>query len=173
MPTPRFAAITSMIALAAISRLVPHPWNVTPIAAMALFGGAHFADRRLAFLIPAAAMMATDLFLGWHGTLPFVYAGFAAIVLIGRAIRGRLTTVSVGGGALAGTLLFFLITNFGHWLIAPEYPKTLAGLAACYTAAIPFFRNMLAGDLFYTAALFGSLALAQRRFAVLREAPAH
>ena len=165
----RFIFIITLIFAAAASRLLPHPPNVTPIAAMALFGGAYFADRRLAFVVPLAALFLSDLVLGLHGQMPAVYAGFALVVCIGFALRGKVRALPVAVASLAGSCVFFLVSNFGWWATDPLYPKTLAGLAAGYTAGLPFFRNNLAGDLFYTALLFGIFALAKKRFPELRE----
>lgn len=173
----RFFALLGITLSAAAMRLLPHPPNVTPIAAMALFGGAYFADRRIAFLVPLAAMYLSDLALGFfvydfgwfHGFMPFVYAGFVATVFLGMLIRRTITPLAVGGAALAGSVMFFIITNFGVWLAGNIYPKTLPGLLSCYVAAIPFFRNALMGNAFYTLLLFGGFALAQRYVPVLRE----
>jgi len=179
MLNKRFFVILGIILSAAAMRLVPHPPNMTPIAAMALFGGAYFANKRMALLIPLAAMYLSDLVLGlfvydfgfFHGFMPFVYAGFVMTVCLGFLLRRRLTPLMVGGGALTGSVMFFIVTNFGVWLVGNLYPKTLAGLAGCYVAAIPFFRNTLAGNVVYTLVLFGGFALAQRYLPVLRGEP--
>ena len=165
----RLIFIITLIFAAAASRLFPHPPNVTPIAAMALFGGAYFADRRLAFIVPLAALFLSDLVLGLHSQMPAVYLGFGLVVCVGFLLRGRVRTLPVATAALAGSVLFFLVSNFGVWATGAWYPKTAAGLGACYVAGIPFFRNTLLGDAFYTALLFGIVALAERRFAALRE----
>ena len=172
----RFWALVGIVVTAAAMRLLPHPPNFTPIAAMAFFVGAHFARRRSAFAVPLAAMFVSDLALGLirYGSavfslMPFVYAGFAIMVCLGLVIRHRIGPLSVGATALAGSMFFFFITNFGVWLRGSLYPSTLDGLVACYTAAIPFFRNTLAGDAFYTALLFGGFALAQSWLPALRE----
>jgi hypothetical protein len=146
---------------------------------MALFGGVYFADRKVAFLVPLAAMYLSDLALGFfiydfgcfHRLMPFVYAGFMVTVCLGFLIRRRLTPLAVGGTALTSSVLFFIITNFGVWLVGNLYPRTVAGLLSCYVAAIPFFRNTLAGDAVYTMVLFGGFALAQRFVPILREEP--
>ena len=169
MKHQRFIFIINLIIAAAASRLLPHPPNVTPIAAMALFGGAYFADKRLAFVVPFAALFLSDLMLGLHSQIPTVYLGFALVVCVGFWLRGRVRALPVAAAALAGSVLFFLVSNFGVWAAGAWYPKTAAGLGACYVAAIPFFRNTLLGDAFYTALLFSVVALAEKRFAVLRE----
>jgi hypothetical protein len=180
MLNKRFFVILGITLSAAAMRLVPHPPNMTPIAAMALFGGAYFANKRTAFLIPLAAMYLSDLALGlfvydfgfFHGFMPFVYASFMMTVCLGFLVRRRLTPLMVGGAALTGSILFFIVTNFGVWLVSNLYPKTLAGLAGCYVAAIPFFRNSLAGDAIYALLFFGGFALAQWYLPVLRGDPA-
>ena len=90
------------------------------------------------------------------------------IVGIGFLLRDRRTPLQIAGASLAGSVLFFVVTNFGVWMLGSLYPKTLEGLVACYVAAIPFFHNTLLGDAFFTAVLFGGFVLAQRRFPVLR-----
>lgn len=166
----RYLVLMGIILAAAALRLVPHPPNFTPIAAIALFGGAHFSDRRTAFLVPLAALLIGDLMIGFHVTMPVVYGSFALVVGIGRWLRSRQGVVPVTGAVLASSALFFILTNFGVWALLSSYPKTLAGLGACYTAAIPFFGNTLMGTAFYTAALFGGFALAGKGFPVLRAA---
>lgn len=179
--SPRLAALCGLILLAAFSRLIPHPPNFAPIGAMALFGGAAFADRRLAFVVPLAAMFLSDLAigirsgdlsLGMHRLIPVVYGSFALIVCLGFWLRRRRTLVPIAGASLAGSLVFFVLTNFGVWALGSSYPKTWEGLVACYVAGIPFFHNTLLGDAFYNTLLFGGLALAEYRFPVLRERPA-
>jgi len=179
MLNPRFLTLVGIVLAAAAMRLVPHPPNFTPIAAMALFGGVYFASRKATFFVPLGAMYLSDLFLGFfiydygwfYGSLPFVYGSFVMIVCLGQLIRRRCTPLTIGGAALTGSVLFFIVTNFGVWFAGHVYPNTWEGLVACYVVAIPFFRNTLAGDAFYTIALFGGFALAQRAFSVLREKP--
>lgn len=166
----RSFALALVVLAAAASRLLPHPPNFTPIAAMALFGGAHFADRRQAFLVPLGVMALSDLVIGLHQLVPVVYGSFALIVGIGLWLRTRRTPATIAAAAIASSVVFFLITNFGVWALGSWYPKTAAGLLAAYVAAVPFFRNTLAGDLFYTAVLFGGFALLGRLFPSLREA---
>jgi hypothetical protein len=167
---PRFAVLTAMIVLAALARLIPHPPNFTPVGAMALFGGACLADRRLALLVPLAALFLSDLFLSLHVLIPVVYGSFAVNVLLGRWLRSRRTLIPTAAVALVGSVQFFVVTNFACWLL--YYPLTADGLTTCYAAAVPFFRNTLAGDGVFATALFGGLALAERAFPVLRERPA-
>jgi hypothetical protein len=173
----RSTFVMGIVLAAAIARLVPHPLNVTPIAAMALFGGACFRDRKSAYLLPIAAMLLSDLVLGFMrygmmtllGSQPVVYACILATTAIGKLINDRRSPWQVLGTSLAGSLLFFVVTNFAVWVTGHLYPVTASGLAACYTAAIPFFRNSLLGDIAFTTILFGGLAFLENRLAWMRE----
>jgi len=164
----RLLAILAAILLAAAMRLMPHPPNFSPIAAMALFGGAYLGRRAIAFAAPLGALVLSDLVLGFYPEAVFVYLSVGAIVLIGWALEKRRTVLRVGAAAVAASVLFYLVTNFGVWLVMDYYPKTLAGLATCYVAAIPFFQNTLAGDLVFSALLFGGFALLERQVPRLR-----
>lgn len=176
----RFGIVALMIVLAALSRLLPHPPNFTPIGGIALFGAAYFSRKYLAFLIPIAALWISDLLLNnvilprqfpeyYDGTFawgisPWIYGSFALIVLLGFGLLKQIKIPRLIGGSVLASILFFLITNFGVWASGTAYPMTFDGLMACYTAAIPFFWNTLAGDLFYVGVLFGGYALVQKRF---------
>ena len=164
----RLLALLAAIFAAAAMRLLPHPPNFSPIAAMALFSGAYLPNRALAFLAPIAALLLSDAVLGFYPEVIFVYLSVAATVLIGWVVSRRKTVLRVGAAALAGSVLLYVVTNFGVWLVVDFYPKTVAGLAACYAAAIPFFQNTIAGDLFFTALLFGGFALFERLVPAIR-----
>ena len=163
----------AMIILAAVLRIVPHPWNFTPIGAMALFSGAMFRDRRVAFLFPLVALFAGDLFVGFHRLIPVVYASFLLSVCIGTGLANRRGILRVGGAVFLGALQFFLITNFAIWRVFDTYSHTPTGLAACYIAGLPFFGNALAGDALYATLFFGTFALAEKFFPALSEPAAH
>jgi Family of unknown function (DUF6580) len=171
MLRPRFFTVAALIIAAAATRLLPHPLNFAPVTAIALFGGAKFADRRLAFLVPFVAMLLSDLVLGFHATMPFVYGSFALIVCLGLMLRRRQRMLPIAATTISGSALFFVVTNLGFWLMGSDYPKTVAGLTACYVAAIPFFQNTLLGDALYASVLFGTFAIAEALFPVLREQP--
>lgn len=158
----RLLAILSAIAVAAALRLVPHPPNFTPVAAMALFGGTYLGRRWLAFAAPLGAMLLSDAIIGFHSYMWATYLSLVLTVLLGWAALARISILRVGAAAVASSILFFLLTNFSVWLGSTVYPQTMAGLAACYAAAIPFFQNTLAGDLFYSGLLFGGFALLER-----------
>jgi hypothetical protein len=172
MSIPRLGALLAIVFAAALSRLIPHPPNMTSITAVALFGGAYFRDRRLAFLVPLAAVFASDLVLGLYRHMSLVYLSFTLIVCIGLSLRNTRSATRVAGAALLSSVLFFMVTNFGVWALDSLYARSIEGLVACYVAAIPFFRNMLAGDLLYTGVMFGSWTLLERAFTGLRERPA-
>ena len=178
MLNARFCSLVAIVLTAAAARLIPHPPNFTPIGAMALFGGVYFARKDVAFAVPLTAMYLSDLVLGmtkyghaiWR-PMPFVYLGFILTVWLGQIIRSNPRPARIVAATLGGSVLFYAISNFGVWISGSLYPKTLDGLITCYVAAIPFFRNMLAANVFYSAVLFGGFALAERVFHVLRERP--
>jgi hypothetical protein len=166
----RLVAILIGILAAAAMRLLPHPPNFSPIAAMALFSGAYLPKRALSFAAPFGALLLSDAVLGgFYPGIGFVYFSFALVVLIGWAIASRKTVLTIGAAALASSVLFFVLTNFGTWLFSGFYPRTWEGLIACYLAAIPFFQNTLAGDLVFTALLFGGFALLERAVPAIRQ----
>jgi uncharacterized protein DUF6580 len=165
----RTLLIFTMIVLAAALRLAPHPWNFTPIGAIALFSGAMVRDRRLAFLFPVLVMCATDLIIGFNKLSALVYASFLLSVVIGRFLIQKRNPLRIGAATFLGALQFFLITNFGVWAFLNSYPRTGAGLAACYLAGVPLFWNTLAGDATYATLLFGAFALAERLAPRLRQ----
>jgi hypothetical protein len=165
----RLLLALGIIALAAALRIAPHPWNFTPVGAMALFSGAVIKNRRLAFLVPLLALFLGDIFIGFHKLMPIVYASFLLSVAIGFWLRDRRTAGRITSATLLGAIQFFLVTNFAVWAFGLAYPRTGAGLVACYVAGIPFFWNTLAGDAVYAVLFFGTFALAERLFPALRE----
>lgn len=165
----RILALLSAIVFAATLRLVPHPPNFTPIGAMALFSGAYLGRRGLAFVAPLAAMLLSDLFLGFYSGMWVTYLAVSLIVVLGWLALSHVSIIRVGTAAVASSLVFFIVSNLGTWMLSGMYPHDAAGLAACYAAAIPFFQNTLAGDLIYAALLFGGFTLAERMAPTLRE----
>jgi len=165
----RILVLVSAIVAAAALRLLPHPPNFTPIGAMALFGGAYLGRRGLAFVAPLGALLLSDAILGFYRGMSFVYGTVALVVVIGWWVSSRRTPLRIGSAAIASSVLFYVVTNFGMWLFSGFYPLTSAGLVACYVAAIPFFQNTLAGDLFYSGLLFGGFALLERAVPALRQ----
>ncbi len=159
--------IVAMVSIAIVSRLIPHYPNFTAVGAVALFGGAYLS-RRWAFVVPLLALFLSDLVLnnfiysefmsgftlftpdGW-----WLYGAFALVILLGMGLLKKVTPGRFLGAATGAAVIFFAVTNFGVWLSSPMYPKTGAGLIACYTAAIPFFWNTLMGNLAFGSVLFG------------------
>jgi hypothetical protein len=172
---PRTGVLIAMIAFAAGVRLliffVPGalPYNFTPVEAIALFGGAYFGDRRLAFLVPLGAMLIADAIIGLHPLLPVVYACIAASVALGFLLRDRVSAPRVAALGLGSSLLFFVVVSFVEWLIGDtDYCR--AGIVPCYVAALPFLKSAVAGTLVWSALLFGGFELLQRRTALLAPA---
>ena len=168
----RLIALISAIFVAAALRLVPHPPNFTPIGAMALFSGAYLGRKALAFAAPLGALLLSDLVLGFYHGQATVYFSVALIVMLGMVALSRVSPLRVAGAAVLSSVLFFLITNLGMWLFSGFYPRTMLGLEACYVAAIPFFQNTIAGDLFYATLLFGGFRVAELMVPRLSAQPA-
>lgn len=178
--TVRSLALAGLILLAALTRLLPHPPNFALIMALAVFGALRYSDRRAALLAPLLALLASDLVRevlcryglaeqwGVYRGMWVVYAATALIVLIARLARRTHSPAAAGLATLTGSCVFFLLTNFAVWAGGSLYPRTGAGLAACYTAAVPFFRNALLGDVFYATLLFGAWACAEAGLPALR-----
>lgn len=165
--------VLGLIGLVALSRLLPHPFNFTPIGAIALFAGTYITDRKKAFLLPLIALFISDIVIeivtgsGFYRDMIFVYGSFALITSIGFLVRGREQRQIIMVASLISSILFFFLTNFGTWLMYDMYPKSMQGLLMCYIAGIPFFKGTIMGDLFYNLVLFGSFALARWKFPVL------
>jgi hypothetical protein len=155
--------VVALIVLAAASRLLPHPPNFAPVAAIGLFAGA-YSSRRAGWLVPFAALLASDAVLGFYHPVGMLwnYLAFAACLLLGSGwLARRRTALRLGGAVVSSALAFFVISNFGMWA-SGYYPRTWAGLVECYVAALPFLRNTLLSDVLYSAALFGGYALLAR-----------
>ncbi|MEX0639250.1 MAG: DUF6580 family putative transport protein, partial [Balneolaceae bacterium] len=155
----KFWFLAGLILLAALSRLLPHPYNFTPLGAVALFGAAFFTDKKWAILVPLFAMWISDLMLNnvfysaFHSGFTFatmnmawVYGSLILIAILGFKLLKKVTLPRVVGGALSASVIFFLVTNFGVWISGSIYPISLQGLIPCYTAPIPFFHYTVAGD---------------------------
>ncbi|HET7556844.1 MAG TPA: DUF6580 family putative transport protein [Rhodanobacteraceae bacterium] len=178
--TPRNLVLCAMIAFAVGYRLLVHfsagalPWNFTPVEAMALFGGAYFADKRLAVLVPLAAMALSDIVIGFDGTMSLVvYACIAATAFAGFGLRRRVRIPNVALAAIASATGFYLVTNFLVWLTGTMYAHSFAGLVECYVAGWPFYQyGSLPGTVLWSALLFGGFVLLSRRYAGLRLAAA-
>ena len=165
----RNLVLIGIVLIVAMLRFLPHPPNFVPIAALAMFGGAYFSNKGMALLIPMGIMLATDAIIGFHDTMWIVYLSFMAMVGIGMLVGKKVGFASVTAGALTGSILFYLTTNFAVWAMGSGifYPLNFEGLLMSYTAAIPFFHYSIAGDLFYSAILFGGFEYAQKRVPAL------
>jgi len=168
-----------LIGIAALSRLLPHPPNFTPVGAMALMGGAYLGKKYMKYLIPLAALFFSDLILNntvlraffpevegfvlLNKNMIWVYAGFIAMIALGTILLKKISAKNVIIATLAVSLIFFIITNLGVWLGAGYYPKTFAGLIACFGAAIPFFLNTLIGNFVFSGVLFGIMEYTSSR----------
>jgi hypothetical protein len=160
--------IVSLLLIAAVLRVSGIlPLNFSPVAAIALFGGAMLGNRIAAFSAPLGIMLLSDLFLGFHDTMWAVYLSLVLVVGIGQVLRSRPGMLNAMVGAVAGSVLFFLITNAAVWVNGGLYAPGIAGLFESYAAGLPFFRNSLMGDLFFTVALFGTYELVSSRFPAL------
>lgn len=177
--------LSLIIFLVAAFRLLPYLFgfnflfNFSPIGAMALFGAAYFGRKQMAFIVPLAALWISNLVIDnlflsqyYEGFSLFsnwqVYLAFGIIVLLGLAIFKKVTPVRALVGSLSASVIFFIVSNFFVWLEGTLYPMTSGGLVVCYVAAIPFFWNTLAGDLFFVAVMFGAFEAIQYRFPALR-----
>ena len=165
----RLITLSLIIFTIAMFRLLPHPPNVSPVAAMALFGGAYFSDKRVAFLVPFLALLLSDFLLGLHNTMVYVYAGFALTVVIGFWIGKNMKFGRIVTAVIASSLLFFMITNLGAWVTSGLYPMTAEGLLQAYIAGIPFLQNSLLGNTVFVTLLFGGFTLLQRNVPALAE----
>lgn len=161
-----------LILFAAFSRLIPHGPNFTPVISIALFAGAYL-QKRFAFLVPIAAMLMSDMIVGFYNpvSMAFVYGSLLIAVALGLTMNQKASMIRIGGFSAAGAVLFFVLTNFGVWVIPDSmYPRTLAGLVNCYIMAIPFFGNTLYSALIYSAVMFGAYEMAERFVFKTREA---
>ncbi|MEJ7780435.1 MAG: DUF6580 family putative transport protein [Daejeonella sp.] len=170
--SPRFIVLTILVIAAALTRalplIIPHIWNFTAVGALAIFAGSQFRDKRIAFAMPLAAMAISDVFLG-NGFSLLVYTGFVVMVACGFLVRNKLNTLNVVLASFISASVFYLITNFAFFY-PTTYPQNLTGIFASYAAALPFFRNMLIGNLVYSAVLFGVFYLLSKRYPVLAKA---
>lgn len=164
-----------VILTAALSRMIPHPPNFTPIAAIALFGAATLKSRKQAFLIPLVALFLSDLGLealyrlgvsqswGVHTGMIYTYLLFLVVTFMGLYLRHNINIRTVASMTVLSTVFFFLSSNFLVWALSEMYPHTVEGLLLCYIAAIPFLQWSAMGDFFYVGILFGAYAMVESR----------
>lgn len=179
-----FIVVSAIILTAALSRIIPHQWNYTPVGAMALFGAAWYSNRWMAYLVPLISLWISDVVINntihaaytegfslFHSSMIGVYIAFIAMTFVGTLLLRKVRVGSVLLAAVLGALVFWLITDFAAWTWGfVPYPKNLGGLLASYTAGFPFFLNLLLGNLIYSAVLFGGFELLRRRVPALHKA---
>lgn len=170
MNIERLVTLTLIILAASVSRLIPHPYNFTPVAAIALFAGATFERKSLAFIVPLLAVLLSDAVIGFYEPLQMLatYSGFIAVTCVGFLVRNNHKILPLAAATVSGAVIFFVITNCSLWVEPSLYPKNFDGLVQGYVAGIPFFQNTLLSDIFYSVLLFGSFAFAERRFTGLQ-----
>jgi hypothetical protein len=159
-----------MIVLGACARLAPHPWNFTPLMAIGLFAGSHARKLSTGVLATLLALALSDAMLGFYSGFWYVYAAALIPVFLGKLLRDRSGAGGIAAAAFVSSLSFFLITNFMVWATGSMYPHTIGGLSACFLAGIPFYRNQILGDAFYTAAIFGGYVVIHRLYQPTGEA---
>ena len=179
---PKVILITIIILVASLSRLLPHPFNFTPLGAMALFGGAYFSNRLFAYLIPMISLLIGDVLMGIKdplyadylltGGFLTIYICFIMITGLGILLRKNRSVFRIYLFSVISSVLFFIVSNFFSWMgIGMDlYPLTFKGLVSCYVSAIPFFKTTLLGDLFYNTIFFGILYIMQLSFPRLERA---
>ncbi len=160
MRTTHFLLLAVLV-LAAFWRILPHPDNMTPVMAVALFAGLYLNNPLLRVAAPIVTLLVSDLVIGFHDTMLFVYAAMLVPVALGPLLRDR-TVPWFAGASVANALIFFVITNAGVWLVSGMYSHDLAGLLQCFTLALPFLWKTMAGDLFFTISFFALFGLLQK-----------
>ncbi|MDD5116388.1 MAG: hypothetical protein PHW98_04925 [Candidatus Omnitrophica bacterium] len=151
----------SLIVIGILLRFVPHTANFTPVAAIALFAGAYL-NKKQALIVPLLLMVISDMFLGMHNVVFFTWGSFILVTLIGHWARNHRTFKGIVGSSLVSSFLFYIITNFGVWVMG-WYPQDLKGLADCYILGLPFLRVFTVATLVYTAVFFGAYEIIARR----------
>lgn len=177
----QYIVLSAIILLAALSRVIPHMHNFSPLGAMALFGSAHFGRRWMALGVPIAATWLSDLLLNngvyarfyteftWISPgFYWTYGSYALIAMAGWVLLRKVTVGRVLGSAVLASLIFFAVSNLGCWVGSTMYPQTIGGLMTCYAAGIPFLQGTLSGDIFYSGLLFGLYHVLQNRWASLK-----
>ena len=169
MESPKLLWI-GMVVVGASARLLPHPWNFTPMMAIGLFAGSHARKLSTGVLATLFALALSDAVLGFYPGFWYVYGAALIPVLLGRLIRNRSGAVVIAAAVFVSSFSFFLITNSVAWATDGLYPLTIGGLSECYLAGIPFYRNQVLGDAVYTVAIFGGYAILNRLCQPARQA---
>lgn len=152
-----------LLILGIATRFMPHPGNFTAVGAIALFSGLYLSKKE-SLLLPLAVMLVSDIFIGFYlpSIMASVYIGFILMVLIGQKLQNKIGFWAVTGAALSGSLIFFLLTNTAVWLFGTMYTHNLSGLMQSYYMALPFWRNEIIGDIFYSGVLIGGYEMIKK-----------
>ena len=177
--------LSIIILLAAFTRIMPHPPNFSPMAAIGLFGAAHFAKKWQAFFIPLIGIWVSDLvinnyvysssssnFVWFYSGFYWQYISYILIIFTGLFIFNRgISLTKTAGGMISSSGIFFLVSNFGVWTGGTMYPKNFSGLITCYAAGVPFIHNTIISDVLFTTVLFGTYYLLQVEYSSLKIKP--
>ena len=177
--------LSIIILLAAFTRIMPHPPNFSPMAAIGLFGAAHFAKKWQAFFIPLIGIWVSDLvinnyvysssssnFVWFYSGFYWQYISYILIIFAGLFIFNRgISLTKTFGGMISSSGIFFLVSNFGVWAGGIMYPKNFGGLITCYAAGVPFIHNTIISDVLFTTVLFGTYYLLQVEYSSLKIKP--
>ena len=177
--------LSIIILLAAFTRIMPHPPNFSPMAAIGLFGAAHFAKKWQAFFIPLIGIWVSDLvinnyvysssssnFVWFYSGFYWQYMSYILIIFAGLFIFNRgISLTKTVGGMISSSGIFFLVSNFGVWAGGTMYPKNFSGLITCYAAGVPFIHNTIISDVLFTTVLFGTYYLLQVEYSSLKIKP--
>lgn len=161
--------VVGLIIIGLFSRWLPHPVNFTAVGAVALFAGTTLRNRGLALILPVLILFLSDLALGGHALMTYVYVAMILTTALGFFIQDKnffqkSQIFKVAGMSLSGSFLFFLITNYAVWQNAGLYPMTNQGLIECYVNGLPFFKNQVAADLLFSGVLFSTYEIVGRRW---------
>jgi len=177
--------LSIIILLAAFTRIMPHPPNFSPMAAIGLFGAAHFAKKWQAFFIPLIGIWVSDLvinnyvysssssnFVWFYSGFYWQYMSYILIIFAGLFIFNRgISLTKTFGGMISSSGIFFFVSNFGVWAGGIMYPKNFGGLITCYAAGVPFIHNTIISDVLFTTVLFGTYYLLQVEYSSLKIKP--
>ena len=161
--------IVLFVAIIFLGRILPHPYNFTPLIAVTLLSSYSLSNKFLAIIIPLIGFLLSDLFMNnyvyagyfadftvFNSGMIWTYGAIVLVALMGSSFLNKITTGKVVLASLSGSTIFYLISNFGVWAFSPMYAKTFAGVVQCYSLALPFYGTSLMGDLVYCALLFGA-----------------
>jgi len=162
----------AMLVIVFLGRVMPHPFNFTPVIAITLMSSYVFKNKYMSLGLPLLAFWLSDLFInnivyaGYYSNFTFVstgmiwtYGSILLVGLLGSSLFKKLSSGRVALASISGSTIFYLVSNFGAWIASPMYAKSIAGLLLCYSLALPFYGSSLAGDLIYSTLFFGAYHL--------------